>query len=63
VGKKLRSEITRPIKLIIRSKYNALELKETYPDKPQAKAPAFRRISNARKETLDLGDVFEQNEQ
>ena len=47
----------------VRMKERHMALKETYPDKPQAKAPAFRGISNARKETLDLGDVFEQKEQ
>ena len=41
----------------VRMKERHLELKEKYPDKPQAKGPALTGISNARPETKEL-EIF-----
>lgn len=43
-----------------RMKERHLELMEEYPDKPQAKGPAFTEISNARPETKNLEKLYQQ---
>ena len=42
----------------VRMKERHLELKEKYPDKPQAHGPAFTGISNARPETKELEVLY-----
>jgi arylsulfatase len=42
----------------VRMKERHLELKEEYPDKPQAKGPALTGVSNARPETKNLEKLY-----
>ena len=42
----------------VRMKERHLDLKEEYPDKPQAKGPALTGISNARPETKNLETLY-----
>ena len=42
----------------VRMKERHLELKEKYPDKPQAKGPALTGVSNARPETKNLEKLY-----
>jgi len=44
----------------VRMKERHEELKEKYPDKPQAHGPAFTGISNARPETKQLEELYKQ---
>ena len=44
----------------VRMKERHLELKEKYPDKPQAKGPALTGVSNARPETKNLEKLYKQ---